>query len=69
LHNIRAVKNDRIEADVKMNDDGLDIPEFLKLSAERRQKAWEEYDRRRMQTPRTAESVVNDQVEPLRKVA
>ena len=52
-----------------MNDDGLDIPEFLKLSSERRRKAWEEYDNRRIQQARTTESLKADSIESLRKVA
>jgi hypothetical protein len=35
----------------RQDDDGLDIPEFLKISAERRQQAWIEFDARRSSTP------------------
>jgi hypothetical protein len=35
-------------------DDGLDIPEILKISAERRMQAWIEYDQRQ----RTPEAVI-----------
>src|SRR5262249_17826867 len=32
-------------------DDGLDIPEFLKISTGRRKQAWREFDARRSSTP------------------
>jgi hypothetical protein len=41
-------------------DDGLDIPEFLKISAERRKQAWIEYDRRQS----TPEAVLRREQEP-----
>jgi hypothetical protein len=41
-------------------DDGLDIPAFLKISAERRKQAWIEYDRRQ----HTPERVIHRQQQP-----
>ena len=39
------------QQDAQGADDGLDIPEFLKISAERRKQAWREFDARRAPTP------------------
>src|SRR5262245_38931062 len=41
----------QVEVQDDQADDGLDVPEFLKISAERRKQAWLEFDGRRPSTP------------------
>jgi hypothetical protein len=48
-----AERNTKSESNpqAELADDGLDIPEFLKISAERRKQAWIEFDARRSSAP------------------
>ena len=54
------MKKEKTMNSTNRTDDGLDIPEFLKISAERRKQAWIEYDNRQ----RTPEAVIGREQQP-----